>query len=79
MTRPAFVVPVVIIIVAIVIFIVITISITSPYPNSKTPNRDQTGRLTSTYVTLPDGRVVSCVYGYDVGGVTCDFDHVKGK
>jgi major membrane immunogen (membrane-anchored lipoprotein) len=48
------------------------------YPASSVPNTEGTSRLTSANVTLPDGRIVACVYGYEGGGVTCDFDHPVG-
>ena len=64
-----------IVVVVVLVVVALIINFMTPYPSSKIPNRDGTSRLTSAYVTLPDGRVVSCVYGYDGGGVTCDFNH----
>jgi hypothetical protein len=49
-----------------------------PYPASNVPNTEGTSRLTSADVTLPDGSSVACVYGYEGGGVTCDFEHETG-
>jgi hypothetical protein len=53
----------------------VLIACSTGYPASNAPNTEGTSRLTSVNVTLPDGTVVACVYGYDGGGVTCDFDH----
>lgn len=38
--------------------------------------QDQSYRITSTTVAIPDGRHVVCVFGFE-GGVDCDWDNSK--